>query len=109
MGQRKRLESYDVMSSNNFCTKAKKRKTLIPLFYLCAQSCEVDEVDFDLLKLCPQIVQQNFQPGEVFLAAAQRLRDRIPFVGGTYENNPNPCRLKQNPYVQGADKKIIQV
>ena len=55
------------MSSKNFCTKARKRKTLVPLFYLCAQSCEVDEVDFDLLKLRPQIVQQNFQSGEVFL------------------------------------------
>ena len=74
----------------------------ISLFYLCAQSCEVDEVDFDLLKLRPQ----NFQSGEVSL---RLLLKGTEVVGGTYENNPNPCQLKQNPCVQGADKKIIQV
>ena len=103
MGQRKRLESYDVMIRKNFCTKArKKKKTLILLFDLCAESCEFDEVDFDLLKLRPQ----NFQSGEVSL---RLLLKGTEVVGGTYENNPNPCRLKQNPCVQGADKKIIQV
>ena len=87
-----------------------KKKALIPLFYLYAQSCEVDEVDFDLLKLRPQIVQQNFQSGVESLRLLLKGTEVVyPIFKRHLREQPNPCRLKQNSCVQGANKKIIQV
>ena len=106
VGQRKRLESYDVMSSNNFCTKARKKKKRWFRCFIYVLS-HVNSTRLTLI--CSNYAHKTSNLVKFLFACCSKAPRSSPILGGTHENSPNPCRLKQNPCVQGADKKIIQV